>query len=89
MTKKHFIAAAGIVNNIRTGNWGYELPDWFTGPECHRPVDLADTVELAGRVAEAFIILAQQSNPRFEEIRFLRACGLLETPQKVKKSRAT
>lgn len=91
MTKKHFIAAANLVNSIRQGEWCHTLPDWApdavqgqTPIECETEEsgNLDTHIVRAVWTAEAFIILARAFNPRFDERRFLVACGLVDKPAK-------
>jgi hypothetical protein len=89
MTKKHFEHAAEMVRAILEGHWTGESPAWSPikwGPEYE--VDAYDLgnidrdVVRAVQTAEAFIILAKEFNPRFDESRFLIACGLKDAPKK-------
>ena len=78
MTKKHFIAAASLVRAIRDGLWTMELPSWATYNGYPTAVDgpIEVSTEMDGNLspayvravwtAEAFILLAQQFNPRFD-----------------------
>ena len=59
MTKQHFITAAKIVADIRTGQSATPL----------------FAVSDAAMVANAYAVLFQQYNPRFDVGRFLTACG--------------
>jgi hypothetical protein len=81
ITKQHFIRAAEIVRSIDTGDWTDDRPVWFVNTQ--RPEH-----DRAAVVAEAFIVLASEYNPRFDENRFLIACGLIPAPpKKARKSR--
>jgi hypothetical protein len=86
LTKKHFIRAAEMVRSIADGNWIHVPPSWadikgYEGPYiAHR--------DRAVQTAEAFIILAEGFNPRFDTRRFLVACGLVEAPIKLSKRKA-
>ena len=63
MTKKHFIRMAEIVRNIKDGKW--------QNPETEEPTELGHAL----LVANAFANVAREDNPRFDEQRFLKACG--------------
>lgn len=85
MTKKHFIRAAEIVKAISEGRWTREPPLWadaemygWTGSEIGCWYDTEIDYTRAVQTAEAFIILAQAFNHRFDVQRFLVACGLVE-----------
>ena len=88
MQKRHFECAAQMVNAIQQGKWTNALPDWALStdwtafsPLGHVEID----TEFGGNVdanvlraiwtAEAFIMLFQQYNARFDRERFLKACG--------------
>lgn len=86
MQKRHFEAMANLVRAILNGEWTHELPIWSgydTGGDL-APIEVL--TDDAGNLdvnkvraiwtAEAFIILARAHNPRFDERRFLKACGL-------------
>lgn len=85
MTKKHFIAAANLVRAIVNGEWTNEMPDWSPSGRGQIVEVSTDTFGnwdasyvRAVWTAEAFIILFRAENPRFDEQRFLTACGLGE-----------
>ena len=87
MTRKHFIAAAEIVRNIRNGQWTEDAPTWASdgyappfevSSASHGNVSFAYT--RAVQTAEVFIVLFQSFNPRFDQARFLVACGLQKRP---------
>ena len=82
MTKQHFIRAAEIVKSIRDGNWSNELPRWADGGIYNPPYadrfSTAENYTRAVQTAEAFLHLFKEYNPRFDERRFLSACGLLK-----------
>lgn len=61
MTKKHFVAMAKIVKDIKSGQ---------RGPGNHNYQRAVDT-------AEVFIELAKQFNPQFDTAKFMKACGLV------------
>jgi hypothetical protein len=90
MTKQHFIRAAEIVKSIRDGNWTNEPPSWSDSDryslsihdDCHAPYDVAVSYTRAVQTAEAFLLFFKEYNPRFDERRFLSACGLVEQPAK-------
>ena len=84
MTKRHFEAMADIVKAILADEWTDDLPDWSA--ESH--ISVPTTYQQAARVAEAFIVLCERWNPRFDRQRFLVACGLVDAPSKVHKVRA-
>lgn len=83
MTKMHFTRAAEMVKAIVDGDWTMELPNW-SDPSIGYRVEV--WTECAGNVsanyvravwtAEAFILLFREYNPRFNESKFLKACGL-------------
>ena len=79
MTKMHFTRAAELVNNIRQGAWTHEPPAWVDGERYdgmpYSDIETADYTR-AVQTAEAFIILFREYNPRFNEQKFLKACGL-------------
>lgn len=78
MTKKHFVAMAAIVSNVRTGEWTTDAPYWARSYiKAHGDTDRTRT---ACHIAEAFIVLALANNPRFDESRFLQACGIVPKP---------
>lgn len=86
MTKKHFIVAAAQVKSILDGNWTHEPPAWANETR-YNEVSIAwpDYVR-AVQAAEAYILLFQQFNPRFDQHTFLVACGLAEpTPKRTRK----
>ena len=85
ITKMHFQHAAGMVAAIRLGTWTYELPDWASDT----PGVYLDSIEVSSAergdldrdyiravwTAEAFIMLFSHFSPRFNQTRFLKACG--------------
>lgn len=87
MTKKHFERAAEMVKSIRDGNWTNEPPSWADGDRAYTPRHNDLAYRRAVQTAEAFLQLFNEYNPRFDEQRFLVACGLVEAPVKVKRSR--
>lgn len=84
MTKKVLNHAAALVKSIRDGKWTNERPAWGVPPGWTIPQRgrwfLVDDWDRAAMTAEAFILLARTFDPRFNETRFLIACGLLERP---------
>lgn len=82
MTKQTFIKAADMVRAIRDGKWTSDPPRWadrgYLGDDYYGGEDGAQDYTRAVQTAEAFILLFQQSNPRFDQERFLIACGLVE-----------
>lgn len=87
MTKHHMNYAASIVRAILAGEWTGESPTWASiqwGPEFE--IDAYELGNLdrdyvrAVQTAEAFILLFSAFNPRFDQQRFLVACGLASTP---------
>lgn len=79
MTRKHFEVMADMVRAILAGKWTDSAPAW--ADESRYP--LTESLDLealnyrrAVQTAEAFILLAESQNPRFNRARFLRACGL-------------
>ncbi len=79
MTKKHFENAAVNVNAIRKGYWTSEAPRWANAELMAR---IPDDYTRAVQTAEAYIMLFKQFNPRFDQDKFLVACGLAEAPAK-------
>lgn len=82
MTKQHFIRAAEIVREILEGLWTNDAPVWASGI---RHVDIQKYTR-AVLTAEAFITLFRAYNDRFDEQRFLVACGLVDAPAKPKRT---
>ena len=84
MTKKHFQAAAAQVKSILDGDWTHEPPEW-TNETHYNEVSIAwpDYVR-AVQTAEAYILLFQEFNPRFDQQQFMKACGLAAAPNKTK-----
>ena len=80
VTKKVFIRAAEIVKSIRDGHWTNEPPAW-----ADNLVIMSHSYTRAVQTAEAFLMLFKEYNPRFDEQRFLVACGLVNAPPKVKR----
>lgn len=83
MTKKTFEAMARLVRAIVDGAWTNEAPIWSpisfdANIETDTIIDgnLPPNIVRAVWTAEAFIVLARAHNPRFDEKRFLKACGL-------------
>lgn len=83
MTKCVFEAAAEMVQNILKEKWTDDPPAWTK--ECYAHLDATPGLDRAVFIAEAFIILFSASNPRFDQTRFLVACGLVEKPIKAKR----
>ena len=81
MTKQHFIRAAEIVKSIRDGDWTDEMPSWA---EKYRASGYFAR-DRAIQTAEVFLLLFKEYNPRFDETRFLVACGLIEKPAQVRR----
>ena len=83
MTKKYLIAAAEIVRNIREGNWTGSPPVWAENYTMAITVSDDYTAYIrACQTAEAFCLLFATDNPRFDQERFLSACGLVDAPTK-------
>lgn len=82
MTKMHFTRAAEMVHAIVDGHWTSELPDFANYRSGRIETDSATMGNVcqpyvrAVWTAEAFIILFREYNPRFNEQKFLKACGL-------------
>ena len=76
ISKMHFIRAAEIVKSIRVGDWTMEPPSWIT--EQPEGFEYVTRYVRAVQTAEAFLLLFKEYNPRFDEQRFLIACGLIE-----------
>mgnify|MGYP001565881769 FL=1 len=74
MTKKHFEAAAALVTAILHDEWTPEAPEW--APRSFTDTSNEPAYERAVFSAEAFICLFREFNQRFDQQRFLRACGL-------------
>ncbi len=88
MAKKEFLMAAAIVKDILDGQWN---PDqrWAAqlgSSSDHVSLDTPedrrqDNRRRAFQTAEAFMVLFTSSdNPRFDQGKFLIACGLAEKP---------
>lgn len=81
MTAKDFRLAASIVRAILNGGWTLDTPAW-AGPcgVTHNLSQWDDDERLnytrAVWTAEAMIMLFEQINPRFNQQKFLKACGL-------------
>ena len=88
VTKQHVIRAAEMVRAIRDKHWTNDPPDWM--PKRRRDWWILDVFQDHGcaeytravATAEAFIILFREFNPRFNQERFLVACGLAEPTKK-------
>lgn len=65
MTRKDYVAIAAVLRKRVD-----RLPD--QGTTLEQRVRLAEVLEIAYRIADVF----QRDNPRFDEDRFLKACGL-------------
>lgn len=82
MTAKHFRRAAEMVRAILDGEWTNDPPDWAERDVDCWPVYINDPAEAdynylrAVQTAEAFILLFECSNPRFNRGKFLQQCGL-------------
>lgn len=72
MTAKDHKNAAEIVRNIREGNWSDSRPEWSGTEYYYYP---ADCFTQAVQTAEAFVMLFKAENSRFNQQRFLKACG--------------
>lgn len=77
MSKKDYVSAAAIVDNIRTGNWTNEPPNWANPGLVSSGIEATPEYDRAVQTAEAFIVLFS-AMPRFDRQRFLVACGLAE-----------
>lgn len=76
MTKKHFIAMAQLVADIRTGDVALATAEpWIV--DYIKSASNPDAAISACVTAQAFVTLALRFNPRFDTDRFLRACGLI------------
>lgn len=75
ITKRQFIRAAKIVTAINEGQWTGELPDWG-----QYALSQLSATKRGIQTAEAFILLFREDNPRFDQQRFLYACGLGPKP---------
>jgi hypothetical protein len=80
--------AARIVAAIHQGDWTSALPSWshyFAGQTWEVDSPVTGNVEpdyvRAVWTAEAFIHLFAAANPRFDQHRFLVACGLADNPK--------
>lgn len=67
MTKKDYIKAAKIVNDIRVHAQS------LSRVSCARQIQ--DQENTAIEVENAFVLLFQEDNPRFNKQRFLAACN--------------
>jgi hypothetical protein len=67
MTKKDYIKAAKIVNDIRIHSQS------LSRVSCGRQIQDAENAAI--EVENAFILLFQGDNPRFNKQRFLAACN--------------
>jgi hypothetical protein len=91
MQKRHFEHMATIVKAILDNAWSDDWPSWavqdsngnrqqgFVAPGI-------DSYTRAVLTAEAFIVFACEWDPRFDEQRFLQACGLVEKPSKIRRT---
>jgi hypothetical protein len=90
ITKRVFIAAANQVLQIVQGHWTDEPPAWADASRVPVPY-MAGSEDRdytrAVQTAEAYIILFRAFNSRFDEKRFLIACGLADAPAKPKRAR--
>ena len=78
MTRQHFQHAAIIVKAIRDGYWTDDFPSWADDSRNVSIMDLnSDYYTRAVQTAEAFIKLFREFNPRFNQAKFLKACGLV------------
>ena len=85
MTKKQFERAAEMAKAILEGHWTNEPPVWCHDSSHYRLHTCASTgYTRAVQTAEAFLGLFQEFNPRFDQQRFLVACGLVNAPVKIK-----
>lgn len=86
MTRRDYVRAAAQVFAIQAGDWTHELPEWapvsgdFTGIEVSTESlgNVASDYVRAVWTAEAYCLLFADDNPRFNQRRFLQACGLVE-----------
>ncbi len=87
MQKRHFEHMASIVRAILDGEWTNEFPPY--GDESRSIVNDGpdESYTRAVWTAEAFIKIAAEHNPRFDQNRFLIACGLKEKPAKKGKAK--
>ena len=85
MQKRHFERMAAMVKDILGGNWTHEPPAW-SNRDRYLCVDTGEPDYIrAVQTAEAFILLCEGWNPRFDCERFLMACGLANKPVKALK----
>lgn len=84
MTRKHFEAMAALVRDILAGNRQDTSAVTWVDSERYQGGDITQTTWIdtvryreACIVAHAFVSLGLASNPRFNERRFLVACGLV------------
>lgn len=92
MTKQHFIEAAAMVRSILEGEWTDEPPGWAEASRGDWQGSFDEEQEhytRAVQTAEALILLFQRLNPRFDQTRFLIACGLADKPVKPARQRRT
>lgn len=94
MTKQHFSQAASMVNAILNGEWTNIPPEWANADdmlEWHMTTNHTEwngDYTRAVQTAEAFILLFQRDNPRFDQQRFLQACGLVAVPERKRMAKA-
>jgi hypothetical protein len=88
MQKRHFEHMASIVKAILDGHWIAEFPPY--GDESRNAISWNNSDYAYTRAvwtAEAFIKIAAEHNPRFDQDRFLVACGLVAKPAKKGKAK--
>jgi hypothetical protein len=77
--------AASMVRAIANGDWTDEAPSWSDASNVY-PAPICPEYTRAVQTAEAFILFFQAFNPRFDQQRFLQACGLVDAPAKRRKA---
>lgn len=85
MTRMHFTRAAEIVKAIKDGYWSDRLPEWpdisvsrLVETSTADDGNINPALVRACWTAEAFIIIFREYNSRFNQVKFLQACGLGE-----------
>lgn len=101
MTSKHFRRAAEMVRAIAAGDWTNEPPSWALASKTfgYPAYGIGDPIEVSteahGNISAAYmravwtaeflILFFREHNSRFNQERFLVACGLADAPVKGRK----
>lgn len=77
MTRKHFELAAAMIRAIAAEEWTFDPPPW-ADDRYLEPLNPSSDAHYtrAVQTSEAFVILFERFNPRFNRRRFLEECGL-------------